>query len=83
MWSVKRLAMPGIPSRVNTFRIRVSALPLATDETSAICMEFEKMNTMQAMSAKVKRTRVAMSQGEVFCILDSVGNSFPRISPEP
>ena len=64
-------------------RVLGSALPLATDETAAICMEFEKMNTMQAMSAKAKRTRIAMSQGEVFCILDSVGNSFPRISPEP
>ena len=31
----------------------------------AICREFEKMNTMQPMRAKVKITRHAMSHGEV------------------
>ena len=39
--------------------------PLAPSDTSAICREFEKMNTMQPMRAKVKITRHAMSHGEV------------------
>lgn len=39
--------------------------PLAPSDTSAICRELEKMNTMQPMRAKVKITRHAMSHGEV------------------
>ncbi len=42
-----------------------STRPLAPSDTSAICREFEKMNTMQPMRAKVKITRHAMSHGEV------------------
>lgn len=38
---------------------------LAPSDTSAICRELEKMNTMQPMRAKVKITRHAMSHGEV------------------
>ncbi len=59
--------------------IRSNTRPLADSETSPICMELEKMKTMQAMSAKVKMTRAAMSQGEVFCISGPVS----RISPGP
>ena len=45
--------------------MKSSTLPLAPSETVATCIEFEKMKTMQPMSAKVKMTRQAMSQGEV------------------
>ena len=46
-------------------------------DTTPICMELEKMNAMQPMSASVKITRPAMSQGEVrgFCS--------DMLSPEP
>ena len=73
MWD----ARPGIPSRVSTRCTKRSTRPLAPSDTTPICMELEKMNAMQPMSASVKITRPAMSQGEVrgFCS--------DMLSPEP
>ena len=73
MWD----ARSGIPSRVSTRCTKRSTRPLAPSDTTPICMELEKMNAMQPMSASVKITRPAMSQGEVrgFCS--------DMLSPEP
>ena len=65
MCMVSRSAAPGSP-RCRRMPCSIpSTRPLAPSDTSAICRELEKMNTMQPMRAKVKITRHAMSHGEV------------------
>ena len=65
----------GIPSRVRARCTSRNTRPLAPSDTAPICIELEKIKTMQAMRAMVKRTRAAMSHGEVREVLDI---AYPR-----